>query len=216
MSVPTLGLTSVAAAATMKMTTSINITNASQVKAKKIFAKPRTKSTFAYKTTFARKAAMRGTNETTTTSVSVQNPDTTTAMVFVARLKLSTTRTVSVLTSATTNSSLVTLNYIRIAKSLTTKSLRAYAVKRTQKISTSTMTRDFAAHKTTTTQMAFVVWEEVKTTAIGMLTLEATAVHLASAGRMVNAQKIAMSSVNTKSKISMTILENANARKVRS
>ena len=60
MSVPTLGLTSVAAAATMKMTTSINITNASQVKAKKIFAKPRTKSTFAYKTTFARKAAIEG------------------------------------------------------------------------------------------------------------------------------------------------------------
>ena len=213
---PTLGLTSVAAAATMERTTLINITNVRKVKAKKIFATPTTKTTFSYKTTFARKAAMRGTNETTTTSVSVQKAVTTTAMVFVARLKLSTTRTVSVLTSATTNSSLVTMNYIWIAKPLTTKSLRAYAGKRTKKISTSTMTRDFAARKTTTTQMAFVVWDKVMTTAIGMLTLEATAVHLASAGRMVNAPKIAMSSVNTKTKISMTIKENANARKVKS
>lgn len=177
MSAPTIILTSVAAAATMPMTTVIVIIRANIVQTQQITVTIRTKTTtFANKITFARQAAMMGTNETQTTSVSVHKADTLTAMVFVALPPLLTTTMVSVLTNVQPTSLITSVS---IAVSLKTKSTRAYVQKRTIQSrlrSTFTMRRDFAAHKITTIQMAFAVREEVKKTPEGMATQKITAV----------------------------------------
>ena len=214
-SAPTIGLTSVAAAATMPMTTAIVITPANIVQTHQIIATPRMTTTFANKTTFARKAVMMGTNGTQTTSVSVRPSYTGIAMVFVALSSLRTTRTVSVLPSVPVVS---LLTQVSISMPLTTKSTRAYVELRTKVTSTSTTTRDFAAHKTLTTQMAFAVREEVRKTREDIVTLEVIAVHLASAGTAIRlgATAIAMLSVKTRSKCTTPQLEFANAKQGKS